>query len=161
MIGCATMKNTFALSILRPLTRLLRICCLILTGVLSGWASAESATNGVLTIIYFADTSLYGVEIGSNHPNPSETVTYAGASYFTVRDYTRGVDYTNNARSDPDTTTGKLSQLMGKGTVVALSDRGFRSTWVLPNFTVIQEVEILGSTLADTSVREQDRKSVV
>ena len=155
MIGCATMKNTFALSILRPLTRLLRICCLILTGVLSGWASAESATNGVLTIIYFADTSLYGVEIGSNHPNPSETVTYAGASYFTVRDYTRGIDYTNNARSDPDTTTGKLSQLMGKGTVVALSDRGFRSTWALPNFTVIQEVEILGSTLADTSVREQ------
>lgn len=149
------MNDSFTRSIFRPLARLLWVLSLILNGVLSGGASAESATNDFLTIIYFADTSLYGVMTGSAHPNPSETVTYAGASYFTVRDYTRGTDYTNNARPDPDTTTGKLSQVMGQGTVVALSDRGFRSTWALPNFTVIQEVEILGSTLADTSVREQ------
>ena len=72
-----------------------------------------------------------------------------------MRDYTRGIDYDNWGGDRRDTTTAKLSLPMGSGSVVALSDRGIRTTWAPPNFTVIQDVEILGSTLADTNVRHQ------
>ena len=56
MIGCATMNNTFARSILRPLTRLLWACSLILTGVLSGGAAAQHLDNGILVLNYFPNT---------------------------------------------------------------------------------------------------------
>ena len=155
MIGCAAMNNSFAPSILRPFTRLIWACSLMLTGVLSGGASAEYATNDILNLGYDGSGGLFAVQAGPNNPNPGDSVTYPRASFFTVRDYTRGSDYVNGRAGDPDTTTGKLSQDIGPGTTVALSDRGFRTSWVLPNFNVIQEVEILGSTLADTSVRQQ------
>ena len=81
------MNNSFVLAILRTLSRPLWVCALILTGILSGGASAESATNDILTISYVADAGLFGVQTGSNNPNPGETVTYGGgADYFTVRD---------------------------------------------------------------------------
>lgn len=152
MIGGVTMNYSFALSILRPLARLPWVCSLVLTWVLSGGAAAQHLDNGILVLNYFPDTGQFSVLTS----NPTDTVFYpSNSSYFTVRDYTRGIDYGNVGMGDPDTTTGKLSQPMGPGTVVALSDRGIRTTWALPNFTVVQEVEILGSTLADTSVRQQ------
>lgn len=146
------MNNSSTRSNLRRLMRLLCICSLILTGLLSGEARAESATNGLLTLNYFPDTGQFSVLTD----NPTDSVFYASnSSFFTVRDFTRGIDYDNFGGGNPDTTTGRLSQPMGRGTVVALSDRGFRTTWALPNFTVVQEAEILGSTRADTNVRHQ------
>jgi hypothetical protein len=38
--------------------------------------------------------------------------------------------------------------------VTALGTTGFRTTWTLPNWTVVQDVVINGSTLADTNVRQ-------
>ena len=146
------MNNCFVQPILRSLTRLLWVCGLILTCVLSGGASAQHLDNGILVLNYFPDTGQFSVLTD----NPTDTVFYpSNSSFITVRDYTRGIDYDNWGGGRPDTTTGKLSQPMGTGTVVALSDRGFRTTWTLPNFTVIQEAEILGSTRADTNVRHQ------
>ena len=128
------MNNTFALSILRPMARLVWICSLILTGLLSGGAAAEGASNGILVLFYFPNSGQFSVLTD----NPTDSVFYpSNSSFFTVRDYTRGIDYDNWSGGRPDTATGKLSQDLGAGTVVALSDRGFRTTWALPNFTVI------------------------
>ena len=142
------MNNSFVLSIWHTLMRLLWVCSLIL----SGGAAAQHLTNGILVLNYFPNTGQFSVL----KANPADTVFYPGStSYFTVRDYTRGIDYVNAGSGSPDPSTGRLSQPMGTGTVVALSDRGIRTTWALPNFTVVQEAEIVGSTLADTSVRHQ------
>jgi hypothetical protein len=152
MIGWATMNYSFVLSILRPLARLPWVCSFIFAAVLCGGAVAQHLDNGILVLNYFPDTGQFSVLTS----NPTDTVFYpSNSSFITVRDYTHGIDYDNWGGDRRDTTTGKLSIPMGAGSVVALSDRGIRTTWALPNFTVVQEVEILGSTFADTSVRQQ------
>ena len=130
---------------------------LILAGYLSGPAAAQStATNGILTLEFDPSSSEFSILTGLNHPNPTQTVFYpVGTSYITVRDFTRGEDYVNDVFGAVDPATGQSSKYMGTGVVVAIGSRGFRTTWALPNFTVIQEVEIGGTTLSDTNVRHQ------
>lgn len=119
-------------------------------------ASQSLATNGILTLEHDPSNSEFSIFTGANHPNPQQTVFFpVGTSYITVRDFTRGEDYINDSFGAIDPITGKTAQRMGAGVVVPIGSRGFRTTWALPNFTVVQEVEIGGTTLIDTNVRHQ------
>ena len=146
-------------SLFRQATRLLHAATasLIVGCVLSGAAAAQSqATNGILTLEFDPTTSEFSILTGLNHPNPKQTVFYpVGTSYITMRDFTRGEDYINDVVGAIEPTTGTLAKSMGTGIVVAIGSRGFRTTWALPNFTVVQEVEIGGTTLIDSNVRHQ------
>lgn len=136
-----------------------RTAAFMLAWFLSGAAAAQSlATNGILTLELDPGNSEFSIYTGPNHPNPDQTVFFpVGTSYITVRDFTRGEDYINDTFGAIDATTGTIAKSMGTGTVVAIGTRGFRTTWTLPNFTVVQEVEIGGTTLTDTNVRHQVR----
>ena len=119
-------------------------------------ALAVTATNGILTIDY-DDVGRFSLETGASHPVPRETVFFpVGTSYISVRDDTRKQIFIN-ADDFPSGTViaGDAVQPMGAGVTVALGTLGFRTTWSLPNFRVIQEVEISGTGLSDTNVRHE------
>ena len=123
-----------------------------------------TATNGILSIqIENSSTSDLGdftVRTGASHPHPNQDVLYpVGTSYITLRDVTSQVVWANNGSGGSNLGTGYTFQNMNiapgaPGVVTALGTTGFRTTWTLPNWTVVQDVVINGSTLADTNVRQ-------
>lgn len=126
-----------------------------IVGVLSlATAHAVPATNGILSIDY-DEIGRFSVSTGSRHPVPNETVFFGtGTSYISVRDAARKQVFVNFDYVPLDS-QGDSAFAMGQGTTQSIGSRGFRTTWVLPNFTVVQEVEIDGATLADTNVRHE------
>lgn len=120
-----------------------------------GNALAALATNGILTIDY-DDIGRFSLETGASHPVPRETVFYpVGTSYISVRDDTRKQIYVNDDVVSGPTLAGDTVLPMGAGTTQALGTLGFRTIWTLPNFNVVQEVEITGTALSDTNVRHE------
>ncbi len=136
---------------------LLALVSTALSTLTCGLAFAQSTvTNGILTLDFDPASSEFSIQTGANHPNPAQTVFYpVGTSYITVRDFTHGTIYVNDAQSSIDPGSGQLSTSMGAGSVAPIGTRGFRTTWALPFLTVVQEVEITGSSLVDTNVRHQ------
>ncbi len=126
-----------------------------IVGVLSlATAHAIPATNEILSIDY-DEVGRFSVSTGSRHPVPNETVFFGtGTSYISVRDAARKQVFVNFDYVTADA-QGDTAFAMGQGTTQAIGSRGFRTTWVLPNFNVVQEVEIGGTTLADTNVRHE------
>lgn len=125
--------------------------------------SSSTATNGILRVTiedlttdpYFG---AFDVSTGPSHPQPDETVLYPfGTSFFTLRDVAAATMWVN---SDDPTDPGLLGYaLKNLNTDVGVTrsfapigTSGFRATWTLPNFTIQQDVVIVGTTLADTRV---------
>ncbi len=127
-----------------------------LLAVLSiGNAIAAKASNGILTIDY-DDIGRFSLETGVSHPVPRATVFYpVGTSYISVRDDTRKLIYVNDDVLGGATLAGDTVVQMGAGTTQMLGTLGFRTTWTLANFNVVQEVEITGTGLSDTNVRHE------
>ena len=118
-------------------------------------ALAATATNGILTIDY-DDIGRFSLQTGTSHPAPNETVFYpVGTSYISVRDDGRKEVYVNDNAIGGPTPGGDTAVQMGAGTTQSLGTLGFRTTWTLPNFRVVQEVEITGTGLSDTNVRHE------
>ena len=129
---------------------------LALTISATSTALAATASNGILTIDY-DNIGRFSLDTGARHPVPGATVFYpVGTSYISVRDVGRNQIFANVEATDPVSATAPDTLVpFGAGTTTALGSVGFRTTWATPNFTVIQEVEITGATLADTNVRHE------
>lgn len=125
--------------------------------------SVSTVTNGILRITIDDSTSSSGfaefdVSTGPSHPHPNETVLYPyGTSFITLRDVGATTMWTNS--SDPTAAGLGGYVLKNLNTDVAVSrafatlgGNGFRATWTLPNFTIIQDVVIVGTSLTDTRV---------
>jgi hypothetical protein len=139
-----------AISLLRACFSALATCLLSITSAL-----AVTATNGILTIDYDS-VGRFSLETGSRHPVPGATVFYpVGTSYISVRDDTRKQVFINVSELEGPTASGDTAVQMGAGVTQTLGTLGFRTTWTLPNFKVVQEVEITGTSLADTNVRHE------
>lgn len=118
-------------------------------------ALAVTATNGILTIDY-DNIGRFSLQTGASHPVPDQTVFYpVGTSYISVRDDGRKEIYVNDDVISGATLSGDNVLQMGAGITQALGTLGFRTTWTLPNFRVVQEVEITGTRLSDTNVRHE------
>jgi hypothetical protein len=128
--------------------------------------SSQTVTNGILRVTientttdaYFGE---FDVETGPAHPKPNQTVLYPfGTSFITLRDVGATTMWVN---SDDPTAAGlpgyTLKNLNTDVTVTRtfapIGTNGFRATWTLPNFTIQQDVTIVGTTLADTRVDHQ------
>ena len=108
-----------------------------------------------LTIDY-DDIGRFSLETGASHPVPRETVFYpVGTSYISVRDDSRKQIFVNEDMLSGATIDGDTVLQMGAGTTQPLGTLGFRTTWTLANFNVVQEVEITGTALSDTNVRHE------
>lgn len=123
-----------------------------------------SATNGILTVQIenssTGDLGDFTVRTGASHPHPNQDVLFpVGTSYITLRDVTSQEVWTDNGSGASNIGAGFTFHNMNvapgaPGVVTALGTTGFRTTWTLPNWTVVQDVVINGSTLADTNVRQ-------
>lgn len=122
-------------------------------------AATQTVTNGILSVsIEDAGSSIgqFTVTTGASHPNPSETVFYPiGTSDITLRDVGAQTMWINESSAPSAGLAGYTATAMNTqpATVIALGANGFRTTYTLPNFTVVQDVVINGSTLANTNVR--------
>jgi hypothetical protein len=129
------------------------------------WSSA-TVTNGILRITIENTTTdayfgAFDVSTGPSHPKPNQTVLYPfGSSYITLRDVGATTMWVN---SDDPSSAGlagyTLKNLNTDVTVTRtfapIGTSGFRATWTLANFTIQQDVVIVGTTLADTRVDQQ------
>lgn len=142
--------------LLTPLrTPIVALATGLLSALVAGGALAATASNGILTIDYDA-IGRFSLETGASHPVPKETVFYpVGTSYISVRDDTRKIIYVNDDVVSGGTPSGDTVVQMGAGTTQPLGSLGFRTTWTLPSFSVVQEVEITGTGLSDTNVRHE------
>jgi hypothetical protein len=123
-----------------------------------GCAHAATVSNNILTVEY-NDIGQFSVRTGGEHPVPNSTVFYpVGTSYISIRDDLRKeVFVTDDTPVENYTASTDTYRRMGAGTQIALGTTGFRTTWTLPNFNVVQEVEITGTALSDTNVRHEVR----
>ena len=144
----------------RILQNFMRLLGCALTSILSPLAFAATVSNGILTIDY-DDSGQFSLLTGATHPSPNQTVFFpVGTSYISVRDVARKQVFVNTGESsfgpppsDGDDSFAVLT--MGSGVTQPLGGTGIRTTWTLPNFKVIQDVEITGATLLNTNVRHE------
>jgi hypothetical protein len=124
-------------------------------------AAVVSYTNNILTV--FTENAgttagMFWVKTGSAHPNPIQNVIYdSETSYITLRDVTASEIWTNAGGTPNTNIPGFVSRSMqvapATAAVTALPT-GFRMTYTLPNWVVVQDVVVSGTTLADTNVRQ-------
>ncbi len=139
----------------RPRAATAALAAALLSLLSIGNALAALATNGILTIDYDG-IGRFGLATGAAHPVPRETVfSPPGTAYISVRDDTRKQIYVNDDLVSGRTPAGDTVLPMGAGSTQTLGTLGFRTTWTLPNFNVVQEVEITGTSLSDTNVRHE------
>ncbi len=136
-------------------TRIATFAAALLAALSVGNALAATATNGILTIDY-DDIGRFSLDTGASHPVPNETVFFpVGTSYISVRDDARKLVYVNGSVASGTTSGSDAVVPMGAGVTQTLGTLGFRTTWTLPHFNVVQDVEITGTVLADTNVRHE------
>ncbi len=125
-------------------------------------AAQVATTNGILTIEIEdagSDAGIFSVRTGAAHPFPNQRVIFpVGTSYTTLIDFTAQQVYTNSGGTPsgniPAGFTSLSMQTAPATAVVTVIPNGYRATYTLPNWTMVQDVVIAGTTLADTSVRE-------
>lgn len=131
---------------------------------ISGTAAAaiRTATNGILTVQIEDDAGTdeigqFTIRTGASHPQPNQTVFFPiGTSYITLRDNT-AQEVWANAGGPVSTNIApyvfrNMQQSPAVQSVTNLTN-GFRTTYTLPNWTLVEEVVISGTTLANTNVR--------
>lgn len=121
-----------------------------------------TATNGILRVSIEnagTDIGVFTITTGASHPNPNQTVFFPiGTSYITLRDATASLMWVNGGAFSGTPAPGLAGYtvtLMSSqpAAVTALGTTGFRTTYTLPSYTVVQDVVINGTTLGDTNVR--------
>ena len=127
--------------------------------------TVRGLTNGFLTVFIEDATGQFWVRTGSNHPQPNVDVLFQDvSSYISFRDQTARDMWVNASDYFP-TTTGasdfNLRTLYNApaSLVTTQLNNGFRTTFTLlnaatggTNWTLEQEVLIIGTTLATSSV---------
>jgi hypothetical protein len=120
-----------------------------------------TATNGILTVSMTdsgAEAGQFTITTGASHPQPDQQVLFPiGTSYITLRDSTASEIWANAGGSLSGNLGGFTFHSMQAApatAVVTTIAGGFRATYTLPNWTVVQDVVIVGTTLADTAVRQ-------
>jgi hypothetical protein len=121
--------------------------------------STRTATNGILSLSIEdsdpSDLGMFTVTTGASHPNPSQLVLYpVGTSYISLRDATASVIYANVGSASAGLSGYTFANMNTAGTAVVtnIGTTGYRTTWTFPNWTLVQDVVINGSTLSDTNV---------
>ncbi|MEO8432109.1 MAG: IPTL-CTERM sorting domain-containing protein [Acidobacteriota bacterium] len=123
-------------------------------------AAEVSVTNGILTVtIENAGTEIgqFSIATGASHPHPNESVFYpVGTSWITLRDATANQMWVNGSDASAAGLAGYSLMFMNTqpAAVTPIGTSGFRTTYTLPSWTVVQDVVINGTTIADTNVRQ-------
>lgn len=137
-------------------------------------AAEQTATNGILSVIW-EDTpgteGLFTVRTGTNHPVPDENIlfpvnlfvpnagTRTGFGYITLRDVGANTMWVNTAADRmPSQGNGMAGYVNARmqtqpTSLTPLGSSGFRTTYTLANFTVVQDVVINGTDLTDSNIR--------
>ncbi len=152
------------------------LACVVSTPVFAVYGTTEgkesfqpkalvSATNGILTVIIEnsspSDLGEFTVRTGANHPNPNQDVLFpVGTSYFTLRDVTSQEVWADSGSGGGNLGAGFTFHNMNvapgaPGVTTPIGTTGFSTIWTLPNWTVVQNVVINGSTLADTNAQSR------
>ena len=132
----------------------------VLLSVRAARATQVSATNGILTVTIEtsgAEIGQFTILTGSSHPHPDVEVFYpVGTSWITLRDATANQMWVNGFDATAAGLAGYSLLFMNTqpAVVIALGTTGYRTTYTLPNYTVVQDVVITGTTLFDTNVRQ-------
>jgi len=152
---------------LRALRALLCLCSFLSLHVLvnSGYAATQEATNGFLTIVTEDNASLRGVftvKTGASHPFPNRNIFYStiGTSYITLRDATSQEMWINQSVGGIVQNAGSSGYTLRSmfdypSIITPLGSSGFRTTYSLPNFTVEQDVEVVGLILNNSFVQHK------
>lgn len=125
-------------------------------------AQVVTATNGILTVSMNSTgggAGQFTITTGTSHPNPNQQVLFPiGTSWITLIDFTASEIWTNSGGTPnsniPAGFTSRSMQQAPATAVVTNIAGGFRATYTLPNWIVVQDVVIVGTTLSDTSVRQ-------
>jgi hypothetical protein len=121
-------------------------------------AQVVTATNGILTVSMNSTTGQFTITTGASHPQANQQVLFPiGTSYITLRDVTASEVWTNDGAPSGNIGAGFTSHSMNSAPASSATTNisgGFRTTYTLPNWVVVQDVVIVGSTLSDTSVRQ-------
>ena len=117
-----------------------------------------SATNSILSVQIENTTGQFTVLTGASHPQPGQTVFFpVGTSFITLRDATSLqmlVNCPSFGSPSPGLAGYTTVDMCTTPPVVTALGTGFRTTYTVPNWTVVQDVVINGTTLADTNVRQ-------
>ena len=121
--------------------------------------SSASVSNGILTVDYDTSSGQFSIRTGSSHPSPGQTVFYpTGTSYITLRDADSQEMFTNcNNASTPGISGYSTGNMCATPPMVTSLGNGFRAVFTLSNWIVQQDVQINGSTIADTNVSQTVR----
>jgi hypothetical protein len=124
--------------------------------LLSQHKSSSTVTNGILSVDYDTFNGRFSIRTGASHPSPNQTVFFGvGTSYITLRDATSQQTFVNCATPNPGISGYTAVSMCNTTPVITPLGTGFRATYTLTNWIVQQDVEINGSTLADTNVRHK------
>ena len=123
-------------------------------------AAQVSVTNGILTVTMEnagSEIGQFTITTGASHPQPNQQVLYpVGTSWITLRDATANQMWANGSDASSAGLAGYSLVFMNTqpAAVTPIGTNGFSTLYTLPNFTVVQDVVINGTTLADTNVRQ-------
>jgi hypothetical protein len=112
--------------------------------------------NGILQVQMDDSSGRWTVRTGASHPNPNQSVLFpTGTSFITLRDATALQMLVNGggAGSPPPGLAGYTTAGMAVPVVTPLGSTGYRATFTLTNWTVVEDVVVTGTTLSDTNVR--------
>jgi hypothetical protein len=119
-------------------------------------ANVRSAGNDILTLeIEDAgfDAGQFSLRTGARHPAPGRTVFFPiGTSYVTLRDETAQVIHANSGGGTFTNVAPLAFETMPPPAIVPIVN-GFRTTYALQHWTVVQETSVAGTTLDDTRLR--------
>ena len=132
--------------------------------------TVSGLTNGFLTVYSEDVTGRFYVVTGANHPQPNVPVFYPGlTSYISFFDSSAGAVWVNAAGGAYPPIVGTDASLQplynppASTSTVQIND-GYRTTFTITNastggvlWTLVQDVRIIGTTLADTRVLHQVR----
>jgi hypothetical protein len=148
-------------TVMRRLIQVLLFGLVAAFAVTSASAAFVNYTNSILTVeTENAGTSagMFWVRTGSSHPKPNQNILFhTETSNFTLRDLTASEIWTNAVFVPNVNIPGFVSrsmQLAPATAVVTNLPTGFRMTYTLPNWVVVQDVVVIGTTLADSNVRQ-------
>lgn len=114
-----------------------------------------SVTNGILSVQYDTSSGRFTINTGANHPQPNQTVLYpVGTSYITLRDATSSETFVNCQAISSGLSGYTGATMCPTPPQITALTTGFRATFTLPNWTVVQEVKVNGTTLSDTNVSQ-------
>jgi IPTL-CTERM motif len=117
--------------------------------------ASMSTTNGILTLTMESTTGQFSISTGASHPHPIQTVFFpVGTGFTTFRDATSLQMFVNCSTPSPGLAGYTSVSMCTTAPVTTSTTNGFRTTFTIPNWTLVQDLTINGTTLSDTNVSE-------